>query len=208
VATIHETTASDAAVPGNTDLPRGPARLRWTSDEYYRLAELGFFRDRRVELVEGDIVEMSRLKPPHAISIELADSALRAAFGPGHRIRMQLPIDLGRRSQPEPDAIVLAGSPRDYAEHPKSALLILEISDTTLRYDRVVKGHLYARASVADYWILNLVDRRLEVHRQAEQDPARRGRWIYAQRTIFSAEGHIAPLAKPDVLIAVADLLP
>lgn len=208
MATIHKTTASDAAVPGNTDLPCRPARLRWTSDEYYRLAALGLFHNRRVELVEGDIIEMSSFKPPHAISIELADNALRAAFGPGRRIRIQLPIDLGRRSQPKPDAIVLTGSPRDSGEHPKNALLILEISDTTLRYDRVVKGHLYARASVADYWILNLVDRQLEVHRQPVPDPARRGRWIYSQRTIFSAEGHITPLAKPDVLIAVADLLP
>ncbi|MDR3637193.1 MAG: Uma2 family endonuclease [Isosphaeraceae bacterium] len=208
MATIQEPRNAGSPAPEDRRTCPPSNRLRWTSEEYYRLAELGFFRNRRVELVRGQIIARSSFKPAHAISVELADNTFRTAFAPGHRVWIQLPLDLGRRNQPEPDAVVLAGSPRDSGEHPKTALLVVEISDTTLRYDRLVNGHLYARAKVADYWILNLIDRQLEVYREPVPDPARNGRFAYHQQTIVTAGGRVAPLGKPGVEVAVADLLP
>jgi Uma2 family endonuclease len=186
----------------------GPRRLRWTAEEYYRLAELGFFRNRRVELIEGDIIQMSAVKPPHSISVELVDETFRIAFGPGYCYRIQQPIDLGRRTQPEPDAAILLGRPRDFTDHPTTALLVVEVSDSSLRRDRTIKAHLYAQAGLADYWIVNLFDRQLEIHRNPGPDPDRAGRFRYAEVTIVPADGQASPLARPEALIAVADLLP
>src|SRR5439155_3890171 len=111
-----------------------PRRRRWTRDEYYRLAEIGFFRDQRVELVDGEIVQMPPQKNFHVIGIDLVHQALQKAFGPGHWVRIQAPLHLRPNSAPEPDLAVVRGSSRDYAatDHPTSALLVVEVSDTTL----------------------------------------------------------------------------
>jgi Uma2 family endonuclease len=186
----------------------GPRRIRWTADEYYRLADRGFFRNRRVELIEGDIIAMHAVNPPRSISVDLSEEALRTAFGPGHRIRVQQPLDLGRKVQPEPDLAVVRGEARDFAEHPRTALLIMEVSDTSLDYDRFKKGHIYSTAGILDYWILNLQDRQLEIYREPGPDPQRQGRYRYASQTIVPADGHATPLTRPEARIAVIDLLP
>jgi Uma2 family endonuclease len=181
---------------------------RWTTKEYYRLYDLGFFDGQRVELIEGEIIVMPVMKNPHAIAITLAEDALRAAFGPGHWIRPQMPLHFGLWSEPEPDVAVAQGGPRDYADHPTTALLVVEISETTLRYDRGRKGPLYAQAGITDYWIVNLVDRQLEVYRDPQPDPKRPRHYTYAQVTILKATDVVTPLAAPNARIAVADLLP
>jgi Uma2 family endonuclease len=186
----------------------GPRRIRWTKKEFYRLAELGFFQDRHVELVGGELMQMT-INPPHCVALGLTSDALRAAFGPGHYVRSQGVLDLAIRHQPQPDLAVVPGVPRDYASaHPTSALLVVEVSDTTIRYDRLVKAHLYARAGIADYWIVNIRDRQLEIFRNPGPDPSRRGRFAYADVTIVPATGTATPLAAPGVVIAAADLLP
>jgi Uma2 family endonuclease len=118
-------------------------------------------------------------------------------------------IDLGRRYQPRPDAAVLIGNTRDFAaKHPSTAVLVVEVADTSLRHDRVVKAHRYALAGIADYWIVNLIDRQVEVYRNPGPDPDRPGRHCYAEVSIVPVDGHVTPLAKTDMQIAVADLLP
>jgi Uma2 family endonuclease len=184
-----------------------PHTRRWTRAEYYRLADLGFFTGQRVELIGGRVVKMPPMKNAHVIGVSLAEDALRAAFGAGHWVRTQAPLNLTRTSAPEPDVAVVAGRPRDYTDHPTTALLVVEVSDTTLAHDRR-KARLYARAGIADYWILNLVAGQLEVHRQPQADPARRRRFTYGSRTILTAGDVIAPLAAPQASILVADLLP
>jgi Uma2 family endonuclease len=181
--------------------------FRWTQRQVHRLDELGFFADRYVELLEGYLYEMT-IDPPHSAACGLANEVLRLAFGAGYTVRSQTPLDLGRRSLPEPDLAVVAGSIRDHARaHPTTALLVVEISDSTLRKDRRTKSHLYARAGIADYWIVNLVDRQLEIRRQPGPDPARPGRFAYPETTIVPADGSASPLAAPGSVIAVADLL-
>jgi Uma2 family endonuclease len=188
--------------------PRRDGLFRFTVDQFYKLDELGFFEDRHVELIRGVIHEMT-INPGHATASRLAGAVLRAIFGIGWVVSDALPLDTGRRSLLEPDFTVVAGSARDFTDvHPTTAALVVEISDATLRKDRTIKAHLYAQAGLPEYWIVNLVDRRLEVHRNPGPDPARRGRFRYAEVTTVPEGGNMAPLAAPQSPIAVADLLP
>jgi Uma2 family endonuclease len=187
-----------------------PQTRKWTRAEYYRMADLGWFDNQRVELMEGTVVKMPPQKNFHGIGIGLAEVAAEAAFGPRHWVRTQLPLHLDRRSAPEPDVAVVPGGPRDYTatDHPTTALLIIEISETTLAYDRGRKASLYARAQIADYWIVNLIDRRLEVRRTPTPDPSQRYGWRYQDILLLGPGDRIAPLAVPKKRITVTDLLP
>lgn len=182
-------------------------RYRFTREQYYKLGEHDIVTEHRVELIRGELWQMT-VNPPHSIANGLVDEALRVAFGPGYWPRNNDPLDLGRRNQPQPDFAVVAGNPRAFTSHPTTALLIVEIADATLRRDRTLKAHLYARAGIADYWILNLIDRQLEVFRDPGPDADRKGRFKYHDVAIVPATGHVEPLAKPGARFAVADLLP
>src|SRR5262249_8310567 len=134
----------------------GVSPRRWSKAEYYRLGELGFFQGQRVELIEGRIMVLSPQNPPHAGTLDAVAEVLRGLFGPGYRVRVQMPMDLGQTTEPEPDVAVVAGTVQQFlTAHPTSAALIVEVSDTKVSYDRKRKGSLYARAGIADYWIRN-----------------------------------------------------
>lgn len=179
-----------------------PQTHRWTRDEYYRLGDAGLFAERRVELIDGEIIDVPPQRSSHFTAVMLTQKALERYFGEGFAVRAQGPLDLGPDSQPEPDVAVVAGGPRDYdARHPTSAVLVVEVSDTSLRFDRGRKKTLYAEAGIGEYWILNLVDRVLEVHRAPEG-----GR--YRDDFVVDASGSVPPLAMPGSAVAVADLLP
>src|SRR5262249_53197486 len=123
-------------------------------------------------------------------------------------VRMQLPIDFGPYSEPEPDVSVVAGSRKDYkAGHPTTALLIIEVSDSTLAFDRGRKASLYAMRGIADYWIINLVDVQLEVRRDPRPDPSQPLEYGYADLKILRPGDVLSPLAAPHLVFAVADLL-
>jgi Uma2 family endonuclease len=187
---------------------RGVRQRRWSKAEYYRLGELGFFPGERVELIEGRIMVLSPQNPQHASHVDHIADVLRNAFGAGYRVRLQMPIDLGQTTEPEPDIVVVAGTSAQFLNaHPTSADLIVEVSDTTLSYDRRRKGGLYARAGVADYWIVNLVHRRVEVYRAPVPDANRPYGHRYSSRTDLTPPAVIAPLALPQAVVAVADLL-
>jgi Uma2 family endonuclease len=124
-------------------------------------------------------------------------------------VRIQEPLALDQESEPEPDVAVVPGSHRDWRHaHPARATLVVEVADTSLAFDREHKGSLYARAGLADYWIVNLVDRVLEVRREPVADPAAPFGWRYAAVERLGPEALVAPLARPDARVAVADLLP
>lgn len=182
----------------------------WTREEYYRLADLGFFLEQRVELIAGEIVQMPPQKNWHALGITLTEDALRTAFGPGYWIRVQMSLDLTPHSVPDPDLAVIAGSPRTHARanNPTTALLLVEVSDSTLAYDRRTKGSLYAGAGIADYWILNLVDRRLEVYRHPQPDSKARFGFCYTDEINLGPIDEVSPLALPQARIKIVDLLP
>ena len=184
---------------------------RWTRLEYERLVELGAFQPgERLELVGGDLLVREPQHGPHATAVGLVEDALRAAFDAGWVVRVQMPVALDDESEPEPDVAVVLGNRRDYSRgHPNRPALLIEVAESSLAFDREHKGSLYARARVPDYWIVNLVDRVLEVYREPAPAPeeAPYG-WRYTiVRTIRPAE-LASPLAAPDARIAVTDLLP
>jgi Uma2 family endonuclease len=188
----------------------GPKRRRWTSKEFYPLLDLGFFLDQRVELIEGEILVMSAQKNLHPLSIKLTEDSLNVAFGVGYWVRVQMSLDLTPFSVPDPDLAVVEGSPRDHntPDNPTSALLIAEVSETTLRYDRGRKASLYARVNIADYWIVNLVQRQLEVYRNPVPDGNQAYGFGYADVMVLGPNDYVSPLAAPQARIAVADFLP
>lgn len=187
-----------------------PRSFRMTVREFDRLTNLGFFEDRRVELIEGRMIEMPPQREPHGVGVILAGQAMAQAFGPGYTVRPQLPLRLGTFSKPEPDIAVVAGNARDTLRTgtPRTALLIIEVSERTLAYDRGRKASLYARFGIADYWIMNLVNRRLEVHRNPIADAAHRFGFRYSHIEFRANSDSVFPLAMPRAEIKVADLLP
>jgi len=171
------------------------------------MAELGFFKGKKVELVKGEIIEMAPMKTPHATAVRLLVEALKRIFGKGYLVDSQLPLSLGQADEPEPDISVLEGSPRDFAiEHPRTASLVVEVSDSTLRFDRKEKAELYAENRIDEYWILNLKQRCLEVYRHPVKD--KNAGFIYTEIFVVVEDKSIAPLAKPKLKIRVADILP
>ena len=187
----------------------GIQRRKFSKDEYYRMAEMGFFNGQRVELIDGEVILMSPQEAGHATAVELVARILEKAFGEGYHVRDQKPLDLGEGHEPEPDAAVVIGSPRDYAQaHPKTAVLVVEVALSSVDYDRVVKGSLYAKSGIPEYWLLNLRDRRLEVFRELVPMPEQIFGFGYKSMRIYLPEETVSPLAKPDAQIKVADLLP
>jgi Uma2 family endonuclease len=145
----------------------------------------------------------------HYTAICKTARALEAAFGPGWHVRTQGPIGLDDESEPEPDVAVVSGSLDDYAQaHPSRPVLTVEVAVSSLGVDQERKGSLYARAGLADYWVLDLVDRVLEVYREPAADSAAPFGWRYARREVLDAGAEVSPLAAPESVIPVARLLP
>jgi Uma2 family endonuclease len=187
-----------------------PVQRRWTRYEYARLIDHGVLdEDEPIELLDGLLLVKEPQNSPHRTTVLLVAKALERAFGEGWFVQTQSPIILDDRSEPEPDVCVVRGSPRDYVEtHPTRPALVVEVAQSGLRRARGRKATAYARARIEDYWIVNLADRVLEVHREpARPGPALR-RWTYAAIQAFGADGTITPLAVPAAAIPVADLLP
>jgi Uma2 family endonuclease len=182
-----------------------PKLRRWTVAEYHRAAEAGVFDpEERLELIDGEIYRMSPQKGPHATGSTLAEEALRAILPAGHLLRIQKPLTLGVEGEPEPDIAIVRGRVRDFARrHPTTAVVIVEVADSSLDFDRDQKAKQYARAGVPEYWILNLIDRVLEVYR--DPDPAGEQ---YRHVTRHGENESVSPLVTPTASIVVRDLLP
>jgi Uma2 family endonuclease len=151
-------------------------------------------------LIDGVILEEGPMNPPHAITLELVEEALRAAFGRGWRIRTQSPLVLGQDLDPEPDFAVIAGTPRGSSGHPTTAELVVEVADSSLDFDTNNKRLLYARAGIRDYWVVDVNGRRLLVYRDPQAGD-------YATRQALGAADTVSPLAAPAAGVRVADLL-
>src|SRR5205814_10014469 len=124
------------------------------------------------ELIDGEVIQMAPQMERHVVAIAKVARALARAIGDEYWIRQQAPIAPDELSEPEPDLAVVPGVPGDYQDHPKKALLIVEVSATTYRFDSKVKAGLYASSGIEDYWIVNLNANRLEVYRQPVADDA------------------------------------
>jgi Uma2 family endonuclease len=200
------TTVSPAPRYAPTSLP---VRL-FSVDEYHRLIADGYFAsDERFELLEGLIVQKMPRDPIHDAALMIAEELLRARLPEGWRVRVQSAITTAD-SEPEPDLAIVRGQPRDYlSRHPGPGDLaaVIEISNTTLHDDRTFKQRVYARAGIATYWIINLVDRHVEVYDDPSGDAAAPA---YRRRSDFDA-GAVVPLVIGNTqvrAVPVAELLP
>jgi Uma2 family endonuclease len=183
---------------------------RWTRVEYARLVELEILGpEDRIELIGGAMICKEPQYSPHATAILLVTRVLTEIFGSGWVVRPQMPVSLDDESVPEPDVCVVHGDPRDYRDaHPTHPVLVVEVALSRLGFDRDRKGSLYARARLAEYWIVNLPDRRLEVYREPIPDGATRFGWRYGSAQALGPDERLTPLAKPGATVRVADLLP
>jgi Uma2 family endonuclease len=183
---------------------------RFSRAEYERLIALGVFQPGEpIELIGGELLLAEPQGARHYTAIAKTARTLEAAFGAGWHARMQAPIGLDDDSEPEPDVAIVAGNLDDYDRaHPSRPALTVEVADSSLAMDRQHKGSLYARAGLADYWIVNLVERVLEVYREPVADPTAPFGWRYARVEVFDGSMQVSPLAAPGTSVPVSRLLP
>ena len=193
--------------PGETGLlTRNPwvTRRPLTVAEYHRMGEVGILtRDDRVELIEGQLVAMSPIGSAHAGTSNALTRRLVLAVGDRGIVAVGNPVQLDDLSEPQPDFAVLKAREDDYRRatpRPDEVLLIIEVADSSLAYDRNVKRSLYARHGIPEFWIVNLVAGEVEVCRSAEGDQ-------YAAVSRIGREGVLEPLLLPGVVIPLAALL-
>lgn len=187
-----------------------PRTRRWTRLEYERLIELGVFRsNERLELLDGQLVVREPQGSRHAGTIRRVMAVLRHALGDTWQVDSQLPIALDDDSEPEPDISVVPYDPGVYLEaHPSRAVLIVEIAESSYRIDREHKASLYARASIADYWIVDVVHGAVEVHRDPVAAPDAPYGSSYRSVVTLRPPATVALLVEPARSIPVAALLP
>ena len=178
-----------------------PERVRpLRRDEYERLVELGCFEDEKIELLEGMLVAMSPQGTGHAYAVQQLNMLLVPRLVGRAIVRVQSSFALAEYSEPEPDVVVVAA--QDYSRaHPRQALLMIEVAESSLRKDRRIKAGLYAREGVPDYWIVALSERVIEVYRTPSDGK-------YTQVTRHGIGETLRPHAFADVEVPVADVIP
>jgi Uma2 family endonuclease len=192
--------------------PVGQIALRpFSLEDYHWLIEHGFFHeDERVELIQGVLHQMSPKGLRHAACLTRGLRIFNAALSDRACVRAQDPITLpGSNSEPEPDLVVAQWREDDYATHhplPEDVLLVIEIADSSLDYDRRVKVPLYAASGISEFWLVNLQEDKIEVYREPTSPAV--GTPYYRQHQITSVQDTVTPTRFPDCAISVEDLLP
>lgn len=189
----------------NSSLEIGDLK-RMTIDQYEEMARLGVLDDPRVELINGFLVKKMTKRPWHSSTVGVLEELLRGMLPAGWHLRTEQPIRLPDYDEPEPDLAIARGKPADYRRrHPgaEDVAMVIEVSESSLRVDRSDKLRAYARGGIAEYWIVNLVDRRIEAHRL----PGATG---YASTTLHDPSSRIAVRVDGEErgAIAVAEVLP
>lgn len=182
--------------------------FRLTIKEFQQAADLNWFADQRVELIEGEVYQKIPMNPPHATALSIAEEILRTIFFSAFYIRSQVPLPIPDGTDVFPDVAITLGSWRDYTRrhpYPSEIALVVEISDTTLHMDRGKKVQLYAEAGIQEYWVEDLNARTLIVHRDPAELPKGFG---YRNITTYTVTDSVTPLAAPQAVVLVADLLP
>jgi Uma2 family endonuclease len=198
----------NVAVPMMRSEEVSPREKLWNREEYYRLAELGMIPDKHVELIGGVIYEVSPQSTTHFYCFERTRRILESTFGDQYWVRSQGPMVGGDLNEPEPDLCVVRGQIEVLPDHPSTGVLIVEVSKTSLAFDKLTKASLYASMQIPDYWILDIDHRKLWIHREPTIDSASPFGHRYLHVDVIGAEGSVSPLEKPDASIPVAQMLP
>jgi Uma2 family endonuclease len=180
-----------------------------TYAEYRQLDRPGEFADQPTLLLDGEVIQRPLPSPPHNCAVSLTDYVLKPLFGPGHWVRIHMSLPVGDYNDPTPDVAVMAGSPRDYATTaPRTAVMVVEVSDGTWETDTQTKPFLYAAAGVPEYWVIDVNDPRLLVFRDPVADATAPRGFRYATTQTLTAADTVSPTAMPTAVIRVAELLP
>ncbi|MFN4814309.1 MAG: Uma2 family endonuclease [Pseudanabaena sp.] len=151
-----------------------PTKYRLSVEQYYKMAEVGILGiEQRTELIEGEIIEMSAIGTKHAICVSNLAELLTVQTIQIAHVRQQNPIHLSDRSEPQPDIVLVKRPSSRYADchpQPEDIFLLIEVSDSTLKYDREVKLPLYVKAGIAEVWIVNIEEQVFEVYSSLNQD--------------------------------------
>ena len=179
-------------------------RHRITVDDYYRMAEVGILSpEARVELIEGEIIDMPKMGPDHASLVAQLTRLVMKAVGEQAHVLPQLPVRLSDLSEPVPDLALVKPQADFYRKHhprPVDTFLIIEISDSSLRYDLQVKAPLYARHGIPEYWIVDVQGRQIRFFRSPQSGQ-------YTDVVSTDAPGVVSPVVLPDVTIDLAPVL-
>ena len=185
-------------------------RRKFTIEEYHQLVDLGFFTENeRIELIRGEIIDMAPRRTPHSVCNSILFGELYKLLGDRANVRGQEPIILSPISEPEPDVVIAQKKADNYlSTHPtaQDIILIIEISDFTLKYDRDLKLSLYAEANIDRYWIVNLVDNYLEVYTNPFSDS--KDNFYYRNKNIFLPDDSIEIPNFNDVRLNLKALFP
>ncbi len=180
------------------------ARKQFTVDDYYQMSESGILApDERVELIEGEVTSMSPVGPQHAACVDRLNSLLNRHFGPQKIVRVQSPVRLSSYSEPEPDVAVLRPRKDFYAgAHPAPAdtLLVIEVADTSIGYDRQIKVPLYARAGIPEVWLVDMAEQNIEVYWEPSGGE-------YRHKKELTRGGLVSSTTIPDLAVEVGDIL-
>lgn len=177
---------------------------RWTVAGFMQAANADAFDNKRVELVDGEVRDVPPQDPPHATTLELIKDQLRTAYpATEFCVRVQLPLVCEESSMPEPDLVVVRGTPRDFAlRHPcaEEVLLVVEVSFSSQGYDRL-KSKVYARTGVREYWIVDVKRREVEVNAEPKRDGTWQARWVLSSQGQIRLPGRTTVLQVADILI-------
>jgi Uma2 family endonuclease len=176
---------------------------RWTVDEYHRMITAGILTPRdRVELLDGHIIEMVPQEPPHASTTSSFGNDFVVLFAGKAWVRQQLPITIAPKSEPEPDVAVVKIDPNRYRDrhpNPDDVYLLIEVSDSSLNYDRYSKAIVYANANILEYWVIDINQQQLIVFREPVGD-------AYQVEQVLAVTDAIAPIAFPEIEICLSNL--
>jgi Uma2 family endonuclease len=180
------------------------AQHRFSVADYYRMAETGLLKpDARVELIDGKIIDMSPIGPFHGGSVKRLNRLFSKQATGRWLVSTQDPVHLDDHSEPQPDLMLLKPAADDYTSRhpvPEDVFLLIEVSDTTLDFDREQKLPLYGRAGISEVWIVNLVARTIEIYREPQFSG-------YGWHRVLRSGEKASPLAFPDIGVEVAELL-
>ncbi|MCG3132417.1 MAG: hypothetical protein FLDDKLPJ_03256 [Phycisphaerae bacterium] len=182
-----------------------PTRVRFTRDDYHRIARAGILPPQpRVELLDGEIIRMSPINPPHGSTVDRISYVFHRQVGDRAICRTQGALALARDSEPEPDFMLLKPRADFYASahpRPEDVLLLIEVSESSIDYDLGPKRRAYARAGIVEFWVFDLNRGVLIVHRAPEGD-------AYADVRTLDRSATISPQALPDIMLDVGSVLP
>lgn len=182
----------------------------FTLDEYHKLAEVGFFQeDDRIELIKGKIIEMVAKGKAHETCLRNLWKQMPKLVGDRATLQSQAPIMIPPNSEPEPDFAIVQNRDDNYlSEHPqpKDVLLLMEVSDSYLEFDRTIKLSLYAEAGILDYWIFNLSDNYLEAYNEPYLDS--KGKYGYLNKRIYLCDRTISLPCFPDLILDLSRVFP